>query len=383
MLGFSISYSEHKQFQINIPSLPPDCLEIVVNLPTGDCLSHPLEGVVTPLTLAELTQESQQFQKYLKNVEDLKPNTLNGYRLKLGQFIAWLTGARADPTNPAVWLEYYASLGERKLDAHTRKNHFHILKRFGDWLVQQRRLYKHPLGDLKAPEIKDDNALPKAIFEENFQAMLDATETARDQALLLFFRDTGCRAAEALSLKWADLLDLKQDWIWVKGKGDKTRPLFLREIIREAIRIYRDVTPHQKTDPVWIGDEGALTYSGLYKIFKRLADKVEISDQVFNPHSFRHAFGRDTTNAGMPTVQLQDVMGHSSPEVTKIYTRFNQSDLWKAHQLYSPLADADITLRQQFPKAVKPRPKKGRRSKTSGESKPDKEQGDEVDGGKA
>jgi site-specific recombinase XerD len=380
MLGFSFSYSEHRRFQINIPELPPDCLEITVSLPTGDCLSHTL-GVASPsLTLEELIKEADQFQKHLKKVEKLKMNTLNGYRLKLGQFFAWLANTQSDPSDPAVWYTYYTSLSDRELNGHTCKNHYHILKRFCDWLVKQRRLYKHPFGDIKAPEIKS-NPLPKAIFEDNFQAMLAATETARDQALLLFFRDTGCRAAEALSLKWSDL-DLNIGWIWVEGKNDKTRPLFLQPITLEAIQIYRETTSHQKTDAVWLSDEGALTYSGLYKIFKRLAKKVGIDDQVFNPHSFRHAFGRDMTAAGMPTLQLQDLMGHSTPEVTKIYTRFEQTDLREAHNRYSPLSKMAIALRRQFSKLIKPG-KRGKRSKTSGDGKPGKEQGNEVDGGKA
>jgi integrase/recombinase XerD len=81
----------------------------------------------------------------------------------------------------------------------------------------------------------------------------------------------------------------------------------------------------------------------MYKIFKRLAEKVDIGDENFNPHAWRHAFGRDTTIAGIPTTLLQDLMGHSSIEVTKIYTQFNNAELQEAHDRYSPV-DWDLDV---------------------------------------
>ncbi len=82
-----------------------------------------------------------------------------------------------------------------------------------------------------------------------------------------------------------------------------------------------------------------MTYEGLYKIFKRLADTAGVDDQIFNPHVWRHAFGRDTIKAGIPTTQLQDLLGHSNIEVTKIYARFDDTDLQEAHDQYSPVEE--------------------------------------------
>ena len=54
-------------------------------------------------------------------------------------------------------------------------------------------------------------------------------------------------------------------------------------------------------------------------------------------------FGRDTTKAGIPTAQLQDLLGHTSMEVTKIYTQFNSAELQEAHDRYSPVeGDIDV-----------------------------------------
>lgn len=155
---------------------------------------------------------------------------------------------------------------------------------------------------------------------------------------MLFFRDTGCRATEAVTLTWGDIqLDKRQ--AITQGKGNKQRKFFFKLVTRRALKSYRESVPHKKTDPVWWGHQGPLSYEGLYKIFKRLAEKADIGDENFNPHAWRHAFGRDTTMAGIPTAQLQDLMGHGSIEVTKIYTQFDDDELQEAHDRYSPIDD--------------------------------------------
>jgi integrase/recombinase XerD len=227
------------------------------------------------------------------------------------------------------------------LSDYTRKGHYHILNRFGDWLVKKGYLYTHPLADVNAPELPKERE-PKAIFREHIRAMLTAVDDVRDRAILLFFRDTSCRATEALSLTWGDV-QLDEGKAKVRGKGEKERPLYFKPVTRQALKAYRETVSHKKTDPVWWSKRGPMTYDGLYKVFKRLAEKVDIGDENFNPHAWRHAFGRDTTKAGIPTAQLQDLLGHTSIEVTKIYTQFNSAELQEAHDRYSPVeGDVDV-----------------------------------------
>jgi site-specific recombinase XerD len=57
------------------------------------------------------------------------------------------------------------------------------------------------------------------------------------------------------------------------------------------------------------------------------------------PHAWRHALGWDMTKAGMPTAQLQYLLGHSGIEVTRIYEQFDESDSQEAHDRTSPVED--------------------------------------------
>jgi site-specific recombinase XerD len=63
------------------------------------------------------------------------------------------------------------------------------------------------------------------------------------------------------------------------------------------LREYQDtLEEYQKTEPVWWGKQGALTYTGIYQIFHRTAKRAALQNKKFNPHAWRHAFGRDAND---------------------------------------------------------------------------------------
>ena len=52
-------------------------------------------------------------------------------------------------------------------------------------------------------------------------------------------------------------------------------------------------------------------------------------DLHIHPHLMRHAFGVHLTEKGVPLRALQDIMGHSSSQVTELYTRLAAEALSK------------------------------------------------------
>jgi site-specific recombinase XerD len=336
-LGFSID--DRGQLNIDLSAPPAWLAGLAIKLPCGQAIVHHFGQPPQPQPFP-LQQHIAGFLKYLEINEDRKPHTLTGYRLRLGQFAAWLAlHPDQNPTSPAAWLAYYANLKRRDLSPFTLKGHYHILTRFSRWLAEQNHLPEHPLADVRAPRLPAETR-PKAITKEHINAMLAAASTPRERAILLFFRDTGCRAMEALSLTWGDLL-LDKGEAYAMGKRDKGRVLFFKPLTRRALEQYRATLKNAgPNDPVWQhSQDGPLRYDGLYKIFKRLAEAAGLGAEIFNPHAWRHAFGRDMTIKGIPTAQLQDLMGHSRMEVTKIYARFDTAQLKEAHDRYSPVDD--------------------------------------------
>jgi integrase len=72
-----------------------------------------------------------------------------------------------------------------------------------------------------------------------------------------------------------------------------------------------------------------LTYSGLYHALRRLARSA--GAEHFNPHRWRHYFARCRRRKNQTLSDVQDLLGHSSPETTKIYDRLTPDELGQAY----------------------------------------------------
>ena len=333
MFNVNFIFNGH-HLKVDLSSLPPGCRSIILTLPNGQQLEYTL-GPDPGGPALDVPGLIAQFLIYLDINEDLRPLTLKGYRNRLGQFGEWLVRTGAGLEAGETWLAYWASLKGRGWSPYTLKGHYHILTRFGRWLFEQNFLAGDPMASIHPPKLPQD-APPKAITRAHIEQMIEAVEDDRERALLLFFRDTGCRAIEAEGLTWGNVF-LEENKAHLVGKGGKHRPAFFRAPTAQALTTYRaGLKRAGPGDAVFQGHQGPLTYNGIYLVFRRVAERAGLDEDAFSPHAWRHAFGRDTTLNGIPTVQLSDLMGHSTTDVTKIYARFNTAELQQAHDRYGP-----------------------------------------------
>ncbi|MEM3432791.1 MAG: tyrosine-type recombinase/integrase, partial [Candidatus Methanomethyliaceae archaeon] len=121
---------------------------------------------------------------------------------------------------------------------------------------------------------------------------------------------------------------------YVVGKGGKSRFVFFTEDTAEVMRKLSDEVPSGPDDPVFWGAKRPLTVQALSRMLARLGKKGRACGPV-NPHAWRHAFGRDMTRNGCPTLALQALMGHSTPAVTMIYARLNTGELQRVYDRYA------------------------------------------------
>ncbi|GHV31002.1 hypothetical protein FACS189481_5850 [Clostridia bacterium] len=54
---------------------------------------------------------------------------------------------------------------------------------------------------------------------------------------------------------------------------------------------------------------------------KRIAGKAKVNRSKIHPHNFRHLFAKTYMEKENNVVELADILGHSSLETTRIYTR--------------------------------------------------------------
>jgi len=267
------------------------------------------------------------------------PATWDWYRKRVRQFFEWLEGrASADPFTPAVFRRYIASLKERNLSPYTLRGHINILHHLGRWLAEKGYAHVDPAASLKPPRLPQ--TLPKAASPADIERVVAAaqSEGVRSLAVVLFLRDTGVRAMELVGLRWRNV-DLDRRVAYVVGKGKKARFVFFTEATAEVLRELAGQVPSGPDDSVFWGNRRPLSVQALSRLLIRLGKSARTAGPI-NPHAWRHAFGRDMTRNGCPTLALQALMGHSTPAVTMIYSRLDTGELQKVYNRYAAWEEA-------------------------------------------
>ncbi len=161
-----------------------------------------------------------------------------------------------------------------------------------------------PAKQVKAP-------MPVVPSREEMIRLLRASERIYRPLFALCYY-AGLRKTEATQLK-ASNINWSQGYLLIKGKGGKERivPIHgkLKVYLRNANKkSYLFLNP--KTGRPWVDFKKAL---------QRATDKAGLEQHVYM-HLLRHGFGTHSIQSGINLRTLQVLMGHSSSQVTEMYT---------------------------------------------------------------
>ncbi|MCL2761079.1 MAG: tyrosine-type recombinase/integrase [Desulfuromonadales bacterium] len=122
----------------------------------------------------------------------------------------------------------------------------------------------------------------------------------------------GLRKSEALNLRSSNI-NISQGYMLIKGKGEKQRivPIYRKLLPYLRKRVGQEyLFTNPKTNKVW---------NDLKKPLDRAAKSAGIKQHVYL-HLLRHSFGTHMIQSGVDLRSLQLLMGHSSSQVTEVYT---------------------------------------------------------------
>lgn len=219
--------------------------------------------------------------------------------------------------------------------------HYRALRAFLLWYEAEYEPgnWRNPINKVKVPTPHEDPLPPVAV--EELAAML-ATCTAkslpdlRDKALLLSLLDTGCRASEFVALDISDLDTTSGAVAVQKGKGNKSRVVFLGAKSLRAVLAYLRKRGNPDQGALFATLEGGrLTYSGLRGIVSRRARAAGVAAPSL--HSFRRAFALACLRNGVDLISLQRMLGHADLSVIRRYLAQTTEDLQAAHRRGGPV----------------------------------------------
>ncbi len=288
-------------------------------------------------------------ERYLREIEDSRrfsPNTLRAYRKDIETFSDFLT-----ERDQRLTMADFRDVRDFLYELHRRGNTSRSIVRK---LAALRGLYRHlertgaaatdPTRRISPP--RERRPLPSALPEQTISAALEKTTAdsplkLRDLAIVELFYGTGIRVSELAAL---DLSSVSGKFIRVMGKGGKERIVPVTKHAKKALDRYIAVRPALRSEDRKTEEALFLSIRGRRLTSRDLARRVEVvlrraSEATrLSPHLLRHSFATHLLDRGADLREIQELLGHVSPNTTQIYTHVGIERLVKVYKQAHPRA---------------------------------------------
>lgn len=281
---------------------------------------------------------------------DASADTLKTYTRQLYQFLQWCDRHQLNPVTIVkddIKKYRHWMVKQQQYKPATIALKLAVVRRFYQAAVEKGLIPLNPAAGVKPPREKFDPAEKITFLEqEEVEALLGAIpgdgslKSARDRLMLGIMALEGTRTVE---LHRADIASIvrqgKNLGLRVEGKRSiRVVPLTpdLARLLVEYLH-QRETSGEvlQPTRPLFISTGNnsrgqRISRRGIRTIvdtYLKLADLKHTPGRTISAHSLRHTAGTLALRSGADLRQVQDLLGHSDPRTTSIYTHVG--DRWE------------------------------------------------------
>jgi integrase/recombinase XerD len=238
----------------------------------------------------------------------------------------------------ALHLKAYQKFNkERGLKTKSLNSHISALRKFFDYLIEEEIITKNPALSIKLQRAKDIKAIEVFTKEEiklltTYKREKNVKSNrfleVRDNLIINFLLETGCRCDELINLRVGDIND---GYIYFKiTRNNKARvvpfSLKLKKLMlkydRERLKRYPNDTEYYFCSKT--GHK--LCNPNVSRVVKSACDRYKISSDKAFPHNFRHTFAVNMLRNSNDIYLVSKLLGHQSISITEIYMRGMKDD---------------------------------------------------------
>ena len=281
-----------------------------------------------------LQEHIKTYLEYCRSQKRLDEKTLKAYRIDLRQFSANLPTQDITEITSGILESHIAGL-HQQYKPKTVKRKIASLKALFHYLEYRDLIDRNPFNKIQI-RFREPVILPKTIplhTVETFLATIyDQRKNAktnyqkrnalRDAAVAELLFATGMRISELCTLKDCDV-NLYEGTILIYGKGDKERRIQIgNEAVIHVLEEYRgEFSREIKSCNHFFANQAgnALSDQAVRRMINKYTSLASI-EQHITPHMFRHTFATSLLEADVDIRFIQEMLGHSSINVTEIYT---------------------------------------------------------------
>lgn len=281
-----------------------------------------------------LNEQINNYLDWCKNQKRLDSKTIKSYRIDLQQFSSNIHVQDANIITPYM-LEYEISNLHNNFSPKTVKRKIASIKAFFRYLNYRELIDKNPFDRVHV-KFREPTILPKTIPLKTVEAILSIIHThknclptlyqrrnaLRDAAVIELLFSTGIRISELCSLKTQDF-NFYDRTILISGKGSKERKLQIgNDDVNNVLLEYKNVFSQEinRCEHFFVNQNGnPLSDQSVRRMINKYTALIS-EDLHITPHMFRHTFATSLLDADVDIRYIQEILGHSSINVTQIYT---------------------------------------------------------------
>lgn len=287
----------------------------------------------------DLQIQIQNYLEYCQCQKRLDKKTLKAYRIDLEQFRTKIkTGSITDITTDT--LEDFIAALHQEYKPKTVKRKIASVKALFHYLEYKDAITRNPFNKIYV-KFRDPAILPKTIplhtveqflsviYTHHSESKTDCQKknTLRDIAVIELLFATGMRISELCSLKMGDV-NLYDRSILIYGKGSKERKIQIgNDDVIHVLEEYKSafLSEIQSCNHFFANLSGkALSDQSIRRMINKYTSLASIELHI-TPHMFRHTFATSLLEADVDIRYIQEMLGHSSINITEIYTHVAMS----------------------------------------------------------
>lgn len=274
------------------------------------------------------------YLEYCRYQKRLDEKTLKAYRIDLTQFASAVPSCHIEEITSTILENFIAKL-HQTCKPKTVKRKIASLKALFHYFEYRELIDKNPFNKMQI-RFREPVILPKTIplhtvehflstiYKQHAAAKTDFQKriSLRDIAVIELLFATGMRISELCSLKVCNV-NLEDKSILIYGKGAKERRIQLGndDVIR-ILKEYKTVfsAQIQNCGCFFVNQSGRpLSDQSVRRMINKYTSLAAIEMHI-TPHMFRHTFATSLLDADVDIRYIQEMLGHSSINVTEIYT---------------------------------------------------------------
>lgn len=260
-----------------------------------------------------------------------------------------------------IYIVLYFTWQKKDYQPNSRSIKIEHLRAFFDFLFRIRHdIFKQPFQKIQTEKRKSEQ-LPNYLSLNESKKLIELYSESkkvneiRNNAIINLCLNCGLRVSEVCKLNITDF-NFCTDTFLIHGKGNKERTGYLNKQSKDAIIKYLKIrnninytlknkndcnalflsNKHSRISPKTIRDAIKLSYK-----------KADIDSDIYSVHTLRHTCATLLYKSGQDIKLIQELLGHSSVNVTKMYTHLYDKEVEKTMQEH-PLSKFKIQNAMEY-----------------------------------